>query len=257
MKKPRPDAAWAKLTPQQIETLKHWLFTDQLSYAKAHLRAKEELGYKGSVSSVARFYYRVCHETRMEELMETEASAAEFAEVPVDMEAMRISTMRLLLAMWQRQMVTEPEKAREWAWVARLSLKIEDLAIRREAIRVQEERNRLKVAALNQQQFQWQYDQIENALKILPELKELERARKAEEGITDYAEHKRLNHIKRRLFGVHAGPNTYPENEEEEAEFRKLGYVDVNDPEWNGSMWPKGDPRRESWFANLEKKEAA
>jgi len=255
MKKPRPDAAWARLTPEKIEKLKHWLFTDQLSYAKAHQRAKEELGYKGSVSSVARFYYRTCHETRMEELMEAEVSATEFAEVPVDMEAMRISTMRLLLAMWQRQMVTEPEKAREWAWVARLSLKIEDLVIRREAIEAQQERNRLRLAALNQQQFQWQYDQIENALKILPELKELERARKAEEGITDYEEHKRINHMQRVVFGQIT--KTYPENEEEEAEFRKLGWIDVNDPEWNGNPWPKGDPREIRWYESPKKEAAA
>jgi len=224
MKKLRTDAAWAKLTKKQSNQLKNWLFDDKLGYAQAHERAKQEFGYGGSVSSVRRFYYRACEEQMEEDLLEANETAEHFAETPVKDEVLRKSAVRMLVAVLQRQLVLEPEKAREWAWLARLAVKCEDQEIWREGNRIQEDRNLLREKAMEQQQARWEYDQIKMARKMLPQLKELERAERRKKGERDeqeYGVNKKMNEIRRGVFGDFVMKNPLPESAEHEAVMRE------------------------------------
>ena len=58
LKKTKSDARWNQLSPEQVQTLDKWLFDDKLSYIKILPRAQKELGYKGQLSSLKRFYKR-------------------------------------------------------------------------------------------------------------------------------------------------------------------------------------------------------
>lgn len=212
MKKLRTDAAWAKLTKKQSNQLKNWLFDDKLGYAQAHERAKQEFGYGGSVSSVRRFYYRACEEQMEEDLLEANETAEHFAETPVKDEVLRKSAVRMLVAVLQRQLVLEPEKAREWAWLARLAVMGESQEIQREANRIEEERNRLREESLRLQTERWQYNQALEIRKRLPELNEVVREEKRA-NMTEFDHGKEINAIQRILFG--AGQESHAECQEE------------------------------------------
>jgi hypothetical protein len=64
-------------------------------------------------------------------------------------------------------------------------------------------------------QIRYQYDVMGHALKALPELQEVRKAQEEEE-MTVYEQNKRLNDLRRRMFGE-VIPDLLPENEEEEA----------------------------------------
>ncbi len=58
LKKVKANAAWNGLSRTQRATLEEWLFEEGLSYNAALERAKTELGFTGSKTSLRRFYER-------------------------------------------------------------------------------------------------------------------------------------------------------------------------------------------------------
>jgi len=68
MSKIRCDSIWNGLTPEQRQTLEHWLFVENMGYKEASERAQKEWGVTGSSVSVGRFYRRVERERVLDEL---------------------------------------------------------------------------------------------------------------------------------------------------------------------------------------------
>ena len=62
MAKLKSHAKWNGLSKKQRETLEEWLFEEKMGFAKAWERAKKELGFTGSVSSLRRYYGRTQEE---------------------------------------------------------------------------------------------------------------------------------------------------------------------------------------------------
>ena len=80
---------------------------------------------------------------------------------------------------------------------------------------VKDEENNIRKTALKFAQIRYQYDVMGQALKALPELQEARKAQEENE-MTVYEQNKRLNDLRRRMFGD-VIPDLLPENEEEEA----------------------------------------
>ena len=122
--KTRSDAAWSGLSPEQRETLEGWLFDDQLGYEEALERARSELGYAGSRTSLQRFYHRTATARALHDV--TTDADGEDAE-----EALRTG-MRAIGKMFVRQVAENPEGIKDWAVLARLLLHNEENGLRRE-----------------------------------------------------------------------------------------------------------------------------
>src|SRR5579871_2236170 len=125
MTKSKSNAAWTGLSPEQRETLERWLFEDELGYEEALERARSELGYAGSRTSLQRFYHRTATMRALRDAVEvTDADDAE--------EALR-SGMRAVGKMFVRLVRENPEGIKEWAVLARLLLHNQENGLRRES----------------------------------------------------------------------------------------------------------------------------
>jgi hypothetical protein len=213
LNKVRSDALWNELTPEQRGTLEEWLFDERMSYADALEKARTELGFRGSISSVRRFYQRVAQERMFQSLAETAKEVAQIEGAEVSAERVKNAGMKLMAQAFLRTMVETPEKTNEWRGMAKLLL-------RREAM---ESRVRLKEAQLQLQREQmafdrcrWEVNIVRLAVEHSEEFKNYSKAAEAEE----YEENARLNKIRRRLFGQDI-PDPMPESAEEEKAMKK------------------------------------
>src|SRR5579863_1660697 len=122
--KTRSDAAWSGLSPEQRETLERWLFEDQLGYEEALERARSELGYAGSRTSLQRFYHRTATLRALRDVaMDMDGADAE--------EALRTG-MGAIGKLFVRQVTENPEGIKDWAVLARLLLHNEENGLRRD-----------------------------------------------------------------------------------------------------------------------------
>jgi len=113
MKRSGTNAAWTKLSPKQIQQLKDWLFVEKLTYEETFEKARTELGFKGSLSSLKRFYYRTSGEVMLEEFLYAAETAQEISEASGDIADVRAASLKLLGLMLQQKILMEPEKAKE------------------------------------------------------------------------------------------------------------------------------------------------
>jgi len=132
MSKTKASAAWNDLSAEQRETLEKWLFEENLSYPQAHERARKELGFAGSVSSVVRFYRRTAHERLMAELAEARERAAEITGTAAGTEGLRASAMQVIGQLLLRQVTQNQGTVRDWSPLARLLLQSEHNDLQRE-----------------------------------------------------------------------------------------------------------------------------
>jgi hypothetical protein len=203
LKKTRADAAWNGLSRTQQATLEHWLFEERLSYNAALERAKSELGFTGSKSSLRRFYERARSERLLSGLADTGNLARTVEASDVSVEQLRNAGFKLAAEMFLRQVASAPENAKEWAPLAKLLL----LAERNESWRrIKEEENRLRERALELARERFQYATTAKAMKALPEPEEPE--------MTELEENKMVNDMRRHLFGA-VLPELLPETPEE------------------------------------------
>src|ERR1700722_3132817 len=212
MKKVRSNASWNQLTPKQRERLDRWLFEENLSYAAVLPKAKSELGYKGSQTSLRRYYERRRQERLLTDLKEVGRDMMEVRELDANPDVSRKASMQMLGAYLFRVLREAPDKVKEWAPVANLLVRNEYNEIVREA-KAREHQIREKAMAFAREKFE--LNTTERALKALPKLKELAQARKDPQ-TKRYEEYARLNQIRRMMFG--AGEEVQPESAEEEAE---------------------------------------
>jgi hypothetical protein len=234
MRKTKSDALWNALSAEQLETLDQWLFDENLSFAEAWPRAQDELGFKGSVASLKRYYARRKKERTLLLFKDLQKDLAVVNEAATDTNALRAGAMKLLSAFLFQWMSEAPEKVKEWAPLAKLmvdndrneaqremqakehklkrELKAKDHEIRRE-LKAEEHKLRQEALAFAKQRFE--YRTVERSLKALPELNQLAEAKK-DPHLQRYEENARWNKARRAFFGPDS--NVAPESEQEEAE---------------------------------------
>lgn len=214
MKKVRSDARWNGLPREQQKTLEGWLFEDKLNYEEAWRRAQAELGFKGSVSSLKRFYARRRQERLLESLAEAQEEAQGMVDAPASAGLFRNAAMKMVGLLFLQQVRDAPQGAREWAGLAKLMLWHEDIELRRQ-LKTEENAIRRENLAFAKERFH--FNVVRQAEKALPQLQELAEARK-DPKLKEYEEAKKMNAIILRIFGSKVPKSDLqPENAEEEA----------------------------------------
>jgi hypothetical protein len=217
MKKVRSNARWNGLSAKQRATLEVWLFEDGVGYEEALRRACMELGFQGSVSSLKRFYVRRSQERVLERLVETQEDAEAIEAAPATVGLFRSAAMKLMGQLLLRQVREMPGEVKEWSALAKLMLWHEDIELRRQ---LKTEENALRRENLAFAKERFQFNVVRQAEKALPQLQELARARQ-DPKLEEYEENKRINAIKRAIFGDEVLPGSMdPENAEEEEAMR-------------------------------------
>jgi hypothetical protein len=212
MTKVKSNAAWNGLSKQQQTALAEWLFEERLGYNAALERARKELGFTGSRSSLRRFYQRTAEERTLAGFTEAGRLAASVTGAPVGREELRSAGMKVAAQAFLRMVTERPDEPKTWLPVARLL----EQAEKNESWRaVKDEENRIRREALRFSMVRHQYDAIEAAAELQPKLEEMQEAQEEAE-LTVYERNKRLNDMRRGMFGD-AIPELLPENEEEEA----------------------------------------
>ncbi|HXD01223.1 MAG TPA: hypothetical protein VN048_17935 [Verrucomicrobiae bacterium] len=233
MAKVKSHAKWNGLSKKQRETLAEWLFEEKMGYTKAWERAKKELGFTGSLSSLRRYYSRTEGERMMAGFEESARMMASVNNAPADAESLRNSGMKVAAQVFFRLVRERPDELKAWLPLARLLAQCEKNDSWRA---VKDEENEIRKAALQFARVRFQYDAIDAGMKSLPKLIALKQARDRAE-MTIYDDNKMINDLRRRLFGdgLH---DMLPENEEEEA-----------NPEIIKRRCEEGQRRRQEQFA--------
>jgi hypothetical protein len=217
LKKVRSNAQWIGLTSGQRRTLEGWLFDEMLGFAESIERARRELGFTGSLSSLKRFYARRAREREVEgfEVSRDEAEAVNGA--PGDAGVFRSAAMKRLARLLFKRVQEAPDDLAEWGMLATLLLKSEENELRRE---LKGEENEIRRECLEFAKERFRFNVVEEAQKALPELQALAEARKDPQ-LAKYEEAKRVNGILRCLFGENLPEPLHPESPEEEAAVAK------------------------------------
>lgn len=219
MKKVRSNALWTQLTPEQRNCLDKWLFEEEQSYEQVWQKAQAQFKYKGSKSSITRYHNRRRKEQIIEEFKDLRDEVAAVNGAPADPAAAHAASMKLLETFLFQQLRKSPDKVKEWAAVASLIVQNdynetmrEEHKLRRE---MKTEDQKLKREAMAFAKEKFQFDTIEMAMKLLPELRELEQARK-DPDLKRYESNAMLNRMRRRVFGVvwEVRPESAKEEEE-------------------------------------------
>ena len=210
MNKAGANASWHDLSAEARETLEGWLFDEGLNYVTALARAEKELGYVGSVSSLKRFYQRRAQERVLAGLGAAQSQAAEIEGTAGDAGQLRQAGFKVVAQLFLQQVTEAPEQTKRWGRTAKLLLQSEANDSRR---RLKREENHLKRLALEFAREQYEYNALEEAYALLPELKKLERSRQ-DPAVTEFEYNKQTNLMRRRMFGYDL-PDILPENAEE------------------------------------------
>jgi Protein of unknown function (DUF3486) len=120
MRKRKSEARVNELSAEQQRTLDEWLFEKKQSYAAILRRAQAELGFKGSESSLRRYYARRDKERTLTEFKSLRDEVAAVRNAPEDAASLRTAAMKLLGAFLFEQVKHAPDKVKEWAAVADL-----------------------------------------------------------------------------------------------------------------------------------------
>jgi hypothetical protein len=217
LKKARGDARWNQLSTKQRVALEQWLFEDRLTYEATLEKARQELGFKGSVSSLRRFYERTAEERMLRNLMGSREQVKQIKETPVSAEELRAAGMKVVAQLFLRQVVQAPEQVKEWSRLAQLLLQSESNEIR---FRLKREENELRRKAMEFAREKFHYDVMDHGVKVLPQLQKLWEA-----GLTQYERNARRNNLRKSMFGPNI-PELLPENEEEEKQMAAQKIID-------------------------------
>jgi hypothetical protein len=213
LRKTRSDASWSRLTNAQQIILEEWLFDEHLSFEEALGRAKAELGFEGSVWGLKRFYKKRAQARLLVELMESSREAGEVCQAPVAEGAWLEANSRLLARGFFERL--RDEGIADAGLMGKLWLQAEANRTRRERLKVQQSAQEVRRERLAFQRERWQHDATQEADKILAEMIEFEKIQKEAED--EYSENKRINLIRKRMFGEAVMGLLLPESAEEEA----------------------------------------
>lgn len=197
MRKTRSEARWNELSSEQLETLDKWLFEDKLSYSLILPRAQKQLGYKGQMTSIKRYFKRRSQERLLDKLQNWKRDAAQAAKTGDGSDAMRMANMQVLNGFLFEALREDPSAVKELGPVVRAMLQNDYTEAIRE-LRSRELRIREEALAFTKEKFE--FDMMERALRALPQLRELAEARKdPQTKKTEQTE--RFKQLRRMMFG--------------------------------------------------------
>jgi hypothetical protein len=212
MNKVRPEALWNELLPEQRKILDTWLFEEKLSYPNALERAKNELGFRGSLGSLKRYGKRRRQERTLAGFDEARRCVAGISHAPTNPKTLRTASMKVLGCYLLEQVQEALEAVKEWGPVANLIVQNDHNEAMRE---LKGEENRIRREKMKFAKEKFQYDLMEKALKALPELLALAEVKKDPQA-KRYEENAHWNRLRRVMFGT--GIDIHPESAQEEAE---------------------------------------
>src|ERR1700729_1751528 len=96
MNKAGSNASWKKLPPAARQKLESWLLDDDLGYQDVLERARLELNYTGSISSLRRFYSRCAHTRVMDAFTESAKQAQEIEHAHATTEQLRNASLKVM-----------------------------------------------------------------------------------------------------------------------------------------------------------------
>ncbi len=156
MKKTRADSIWAGISAEQQAVLEGWLFDENLTYREAVERAEKELGVKGSIQSMARFYKKAQTERALRRLNAAKIGSGEITGQNSD--KVEGATLKLLGVSAYELALAGPEKLKlnELSWLMKVQMQY-----RRQVLRERQ-------FAMNEQKFQIQgyRDMFEHAREM-------------------------------------------------------------------------------------------
>jgi hypothetical protein len=184
MQKVKSNARWTELSPEKLQILDKWLFEEKLSYAAAFPRAQAELGFKGHISSLKRYFLRRRKERVTEEFKDVRDELVAVNGATADPAALRQASMKLLGTFLFQQLRQSPQNVKEAVSVARLivqndynevlrEVKTEEFDLRRE---LKGKDHEIRREALEFARDKFQYDMVERAVRALPQLQKLAEA---------------------------------------------------------------------------------
>jgi hypothetical protein len=158
-------------------------------------------------------FYQRDQERVMEEVAEGMKEAA------ADVKALQQATLKMAGVYAYQRLLEAPEEVEKWGPALKLMVENDHNETLREGHKarreLREEDQKIRREAIGFAKEKFQFDAVEHALKALPQLKELEEARK-DPDLADYEENAMINKIRREAFGVVY--EAFPESAKEEEE---------------------------------------
>jgi hypothetical protein len=144
-KKPRSDAKLLSMPPHYKEALIRWLTEDNLSYAEAKARLKEEYSVNTSTGALSQFYATQCFSLRYSQAREVADTVAE--EMTLSPEKFDEATIALIKQKAFERAVAKDGNLDELAILAKmlhdsakLRLKVQDQALQERRIKILEKK---------------------------------------------------------------------------------------------------------------------
>ena len=119
MNKPHNNSVFAKLTPEQLETLEDWLFEEKMSYEAAIERVQKEFGVAASASAVGRLYRRLETERSRRNLEHAVVMCRDAKEVVKAPEMLQEGLLTLACKSAVELAVQSPERVKEFTALLR------------------------------------------------------------------------------------------------------------------------------------------
>src|ERR1700728_1998530 len=154
MTKVKSNALWNGLSVAQGETLSEWLFDERTGYRVAWERAKKEFKFKGSMSSIRRYYERTAHERLLAGFTEAGKLVRDIAGAPGDAAALRQAGLKVVGQLFLKQVAEAPERVKEWTPLAKILLQSEENENRR-ALKAEENAIRRGNLELARERFEY------------------------------------------------------------------------------------------------------
>jgi hypothetical protein len=164
-----------------------------------------------------RYWQRVKEQRLLSQLEESGRGALDVARNGVQTGVLMTAGLKVLGHQFWEQMQAEPEEMPKVPVMVKLLLQSEANQIQREENLIRQQAVDLRRRAQEFTERRWEYDLAEEAMARLPELQELKQAKI--DANDPYAENKRVNAIRRCLYGRHDIPGAAPENDEEAATY--------------------------------------
>jgi hypothetical protein len=227
----KSNARWLELSEASRELINEWLFEERIGVREAWKKATTELGFKGSYSSLYRFYQQTTQARLVDRLLATKQTVAQVAKAKVDAAKLHETAMALVGQLLLQRLTETPEAVKKWVPLMRLMQRQEELQHRRE-FKEKELEIRQSKLELAQVSYHNKYFKAVSDLDIAVPNNGVRLA-----SFSRYEHNRRMNKIRVKIYGD-ALRDLLPENQEEEVERLKaeqearLEQIEKNSREW-------------------------
>ena len=170
MNKVKSNALWNELTCDQRKALDRWLFDEKQSYEEVWKKAQAQFKYKGSYSSLRRYFLRRRKERATEEFRDLRDEVAAVNGAPADPDTLHQASMKLLGTFLFQQLRGSPENVKEAVSLAKLMVQNDYNELLRE---IKEKDHEMRLKAMELAKSKFEFDMIAKGVKALPQLQRL------------------------------------------------------------------------------------